>query len=289
MFNRKKIKAIFSFGGWSVLAHIASIIFFSTDVIIANKIFGSVLVTIYYFGARWHQFIKSLVWNIFMNIVPAITSLEAEQKIVRIRQIMMYGTSRILMVTLPLCLIPSIFADELMYIWQGPGYGKSALILKIFLVPASVTMNIILMDLCLQGLGKVRFLGVNSILFAIVNIGLSLALALWTPLRLYGIAVSTSLCLFLRNVFVTPTYSFRFFSIRPQDYYLSMLRPVVLFLPVLASGYALNYFLKITSLLGIVIAAFGMTASYAILLWLFILSVDEKKSIRSTLRKVGIR
>ena len=175
-------KSIFQFTGGIVLSIVADQIFWHTDQLILGYYYGSAVVAVYAVGAQvvtaYHP-LGTAVSSVFM---PRISQLcQTEEGRAQLPDLFC-SVGRISLYPLLLVLTGFIvFGQEFVVLWTGPDYESAYAVALILITPFTIDLcqNIALTILQVQD--RYYFRSVMYLVAAVINIGLTIAMA-----KLYG-------------------------------------------------------------------------------------------------------
>jgi O-antigen/teichoic acid export membrane protein len=198
-FQKTIMKKLFDFGYKVQIAVISEVITTQTDKLLITIMLTIAMVTYYQLGNVIVQAILSITTLLVSALTPAFAEMEArgERKLLTLAYLRM--TKYLAFVSIPLFIFIMFFASEIMQIWMGTGYERSALIVQILCigwlinkiahVGASVSMAI----------EKPQLMANGSIIIIVLNIILSIVL-----IKLFGfsgVAWGTSIAVTIGTIY----------------------------------------------------------------------------------------
>jgi len=201
-FEKKYLKDILSLGGKFFLIQIVAILVFSTDNFIINYYLGAEQVTIYNIAFKYFMFVTMAMTIILEPYWSAFTSATAKNDNAWIKK----SIRNLLKISIfaSLVVIIMIFiADEAYLRWVGEDIKVPFLltiligintIIQVFMQPIIMYIN---------GVGKLKLQMYNGIFAAVLNIPLSILLAVKYDLGVSGVILATILVR-LSGLFIYP-------------------------------------------------------------------------------------
>jgi O-antigen/teichoic acid export membrane protein len=185
------IREMFGFGIYALLANSGSYLISGTDVLVVNKLFGSISAAIYYSSYVPAQVLWQMMFRLPSNAAPAMSEMHGLGETGSIRgsylRLLRYG----FLLSIPLSLILWVVHRELVHIWVGnANYAGKAMTLSLALIVFVSAPNAIC-GTVLTCIGRVRTISFWVMSEGITNLGLSLFLA--RRFGLQGVAVGTAI------------------------------------------------------------------------------------------------
>jgi membrane protein EpsK len=183
------------------------------------------------------------------------------------------------MLALPIALMCG-FAEPLLRLWLGAGFSNLHPLL--FLMAIHLCINVPILPLLgLQlATNRVKVPAVVTMVMGIANLGLALVLAGPMHWNLYGIAAAGAIMLTLKNVFFTPIYAAHVLGKSCWPFF----RELGLIVGVTAASILLcRGWLNLQPVSGwdqLVTAGLAVTAVYGLVVYRFVLSIEERKMVR---------
>ena len=226
--DRRIRKALLSYGGVALLSQLAALLYISTDNLLIGRIYGAAAVTHYSFGVRWEPIVRSLLWTPIVALAPLFTQLEARAEGERSMQAVRRAIALAATLAVPFCLVPCVLGDLFLTHWVGAEYRGSADYLIAMLAPATLTITLAPVWAALVGRGRIGWIAVGDLIVAVVNVGVSLLLALVFGLGLLGFALGNTIAMLAKNLLLIPLAAGREETIPPaRDLLLPLPRALI--------------------------------------------------------------
>ncbi len=176
----------FRMGGWIQISNICSTINNEIGRFLVGALVSVTSVSFYDVATRLTRSSRSLPMNFSNALLPAMSSLDAAGGNDRMAHV--YGqATRLFMLGTGLLLGPIAgCAFPFMSFWMGPGFAPAAVVAILLAASYFVGNLSIVGTTLLRAVGKPQYETYYGIVFAICNIGTTLALVRW--LGLYGVA-----------------------------------------------------------------------------------------------------
>jgi O-antigen/teichoic acid export membrane protein len=281
MANLKVIRPFFVHSFYSFLIGIGNRINYQVDTIVIAAFLPIQYVTVYVIGLRLPEYIRSLMNAVAQVMAPVVSGLDARGKTEDVKQLLLRGTKCLLLVGYPVTVAAILLGPPFIRLWMGAEYAEASRgVLIILAVGLFGSFTEYVAAHALYGLSKHRANVWYTSMECVVNLGMSLLLV--RRYGIYGVALGTTVSIFLREAAFTPAY-LRILRVHWYTYVWRAILPV--FLPTLffASGVLLfRAAFGVGNYLTLALAAISGLALYVPCVW--VLSLDQEE--RALLRRV---
>jgi O-antigen/teichoic acid export membrane protein len=222
-------------------------------------------------------------------VKPMATLLEAMDEPGKLRSLYLLSTKYTMMIAIPGAATFVLFGGDLLRAWMGQDYGgPGGLLLAVMAVPQMLRVTQLAGYYVITGLGKHRYFGLSILIQAVSGIVLAFVLARVAGLGLLGVAIGVSIPEIVGCGYFIPRYCLRTLGLRARDQLAQAFRPAaVACAPVLLYLVAVHQTVSIDSRLALA-GVFGVAGViWAVALWLFGLSGDERARFRALARRPG--
>lgn len=282
-FRRSKVKEITEMGGWVIINQIGSLLFLQIDLIVVNKLFGTVAGGEYSIILTWSVMLRTIAGMLVGVLTPVVLTYYAKERteeLIRLSKNTVKLTG--LAMALPIGYVCG-FAPQLLSLWVGPEFTKLSFLM--FLMLSHLIINLPVMPLFAINVAynKVRIPGIVTFFMGIGNVLLALIIPYLTGWGYYGIAVAGAIMLTFKNAFFTPWYATRVLGI-PRTTFVNSMLPGV-FAMVMTAGVSrlINYFVPISGFGALIICGVSVSIVYVYSIWIFIIEEAERKIVVSIL------
>ncbi len=175
-FDWNLVRTHLPFGIASQLTTIAEVMIWQMVPVVVGLVLGPGWIAPFYIAQRFPVALGPIIWSTADALFPAVSQHQGDGEIARTREILEVGTRWTIVVALPLCLVLTAIAPELLQAWVGEARPASVLVLR--LITAAVFMEGVAAPSfqMLWGRGEVRTLLIVSSSLAGASLVLSLAL-----------------------------------------------------------------------------------------------------------------
>lgn len=228
LFSWPTFKTIRGYSCHALLALLAGRIAFQSDALVLAVCIGPTAVTSFFFAGKLTEYFKILVRSGTSVLTPAISALDAWHDVKAIRSVYVNCSRLVFWAVLPFPVFLSFFGESFLRLWLGNDLTPSVLGPLIILgLPLALTLSQSVAGRILYGMGYLRWFSLAVVLEAIINLGLSFALA--PVLGINGVALGTTLPHIVFNLWLIH-HTCQFLDI-PVLFYFRQ----VFFLPLLVS------------------------------------------------------
>lgn len=190
-FDGALMKKLIGFGSQLQVSRFAEVVQAHFDKLLLTRFVGLSSVTLYDFGSRPLGRARALPMSAMVPLIPAVSALDVEQNIPRIRSALLRGARYLFFVSIPLFGFLFFFAGPIITVWLGTGYEQAALTMKILSIAYFCSVMAGVPSLVSQGLGEPRYQMYAMLFQAILNIVLSSVLVL--VFGYFGAVVGTTI------------------------------------------------------------------------------------------------
>lgn len=286
-FSRMKTnltREILHFSFFIFLNLIIDFLYSNTDKLILGAVAGPVSVSIYSIGIYFSQYFTELSTAMSGVFLPKIMDLYQKGERDEISSLF-NQVGRLQMILLFLVLGGyACLGREFIYLWVGSTYKDSYLIGIVIMLPSIIplTQNIGITIIRAMNIHKYR--SYMYIFIAIVNVAMSIPLAI--SYGGIGSAIGTSIATFLGQIFFMNWFYTKKVRIDIKKYWNNFLKFLLMTVLVLIIVAGVKLLIPVHSWSSMVLMSFLFSVIYAVIYWLMVANKYEKKLILSTLRKI---
>lgn len=288
--DKSLLRRILSYSSFIFIIMIIDQINWNVDETLLGILVGSTATSVYGIGAEFNTYFKALSTSISSMYTPMIHKLKnsggemSEEEIDRRLSDLMIQTGRLQYVIIMLVYTGFVFFGQaFIESWVGPVYKDSyyiaLLILGCEIVPLIENVGIEIR----RAKDKQKVPTAVSVVRAVANLAISIPLCI----RFEGIgcAFGTAVTMVAGSIFLNIYYK-RALHLDIRRFWLRILRLTVSIIPALIFGVILNLFVEISGYLQIFIYAAAYSAIYALSVFLFGTSKDEKTIVISKIKEI---
>ena len=201
LFDWEMFKKLFGYGCKLQIAKISSMISLNVDKLLIGYFLSVGMVTFYQLGSSIIEQAKTLVLLFPVALVPAFSEIDAKGEKNKLIDGYARGTKYLALVATPLFTLIIVSAHQIMGVWMGNGYERSALIIQIIGVGWLCAILSGMRSVIIQAIAKPEIEMKAGLIAVVLNIPLSILFIVW--FGFVGVALGTSIALFF-----SATYGF---------------------------------------------------------------------------------
>lgn len=289
-FRRSKVNEITGMGGWVIINQIGTLLFLQIDLIVVNKLFGTVAGGEYSVVLTWSMLLRTIAGMLVGVLTPVILTYYAKKRIDELIEVSKKAVKFTgLAMALPIGYICG-FAPQLLSLWVGPEFARLSLLMVLMLSHLVINLPVMPLFAINVAYNKVRIPGIVTFFMGIGNFLLAVMIPYLTGWNYYGVALAGAIMLTLKNAFFTPWYATKVLGISSATFVKYMIPGVFsMVLTAGASRLVADYF-QISSLISLLICGIILTAIYLLAVWEFGLKQIERQTAGSFIpRKIRRR
>lgn len=287
--RREHLRTLVSFGAFSSILQIASLVMYHTDTVLIGALLPVSAVTFFAIAVNLIDYARQLVSGISQTMTPLVGALEGAERIHQVQEAMLTGARLATLVLLPVLVTFAIRGGTFIGLWMGPEYaGPSGLVLLVLAFTRWPSAGYQVCTSTLMGLNRHRGLVPATLIEALANVALSFALI--GPFGITGAALGTLGPRWIVSLLYGPWYVKQTTGLSPRRYYADVLaRPAIALLPFAAGSLAFDAWTRppdLVTFFAQVAATLPLAAAGA---WPLALRADERRRAISALREALAR
>ena len=289
--SMKMFRLLFSFGGFIFVIVLSNLLGYEAIKWMVNLEMPVREVGAYCLIATLAMFAGTMVRSIANVLMPTASSLHANN--MHDKKILLAGlsTKYAMVVAGVFCLVPLFLLEPLLTLWVGKTYSSDYLSRVAFAGMILLTGQYIMdSSACctqmLTGMGKVAFLSIVNLCWAIIGVACVWAYLHWFNSSIIGVSFIITVARIIGS-FVKLAYGIKVIGIGVKEFFInSLVKPTIVCLAVCSAGYGLVKVINVYKIPEFLIAVMMLGIVYVIGTWLVTFSVEEKKEIISRLANI---
>jgi len=206
-----RCRALMRYGGAALLVSLAQLLIWRTDAIVIGATLGAEAVAVFAIGSKLPTYARSLTTAASRVLTPAATRLEALGDRAGLLRMLGRGSRSMLLVGGAILAYLLGVGEPFLVRWQSAEFrGEAVAVLVALTVGAVGPIAAYPFEAVLYGAGRVRLLGILSVVEAAANLAASLLLA--RPLGVLGVALGTTVPSLVIRMWVLPAFAARTFG-----------------------------------------------------------------------------
>lgn len=183
------MKTVLSFGFFSSLSRLASIIQFQADRILTGAILGASFVTYYFVPFSLVTRAMTVTARIGGVVLPVVSGLQGEKDYDSVIALYLKASRLIAAIATAICLPLLLFGNHFLRLWMGEEFARqTGMVFSLITVSLYIDAFTNVPAIVIHGLGRPKITGLFSVASAIVNLALIYPLA--KKMGIDGIAVA---------------------------------------------------------------------------------------------------
>ncbi len=190
LFEMKRAKTLMSFGLWTTVGRLGSVMYINAATIILNLFGTPIDVTSFYIGATFFKQLQTTINTALLPLQPALTAMNALQDRVRLASTVYragrYALWSSLIIAVPLAVYSGAFVD----LYVGSEYPYTATVIVLLMSTFPFTQPTVLLAMASMATARVREFFLPAFLFQLAGLGLMLLFSIQLGLGAAGVALA---------------------------------------------------------------------------------------------------
>jgi membrane protein EpsK len=277
-FSKSNIKEITEMSSWITINQIGSLLFLQIDLIVVNKLFGTVAGGEYSIVLTWSILLRTIGGMLVGIFTPVILTYYAKEKIDELIDLSKSILKFVgFAMALPIGYICG-FAPQLLSCWVGPEFAKLSPLMFLMLSHLVINLPVIPLFSINVSYNKVKIPAVVTLFMGIGNFLLAIIIPYLTGWGYYGVAAAGAITLTLKNAFFTPWYATKVLGISKTTFISSILPGVFSMLIIAIVSHLMGEHLHSSGIVSLIIYGFILTLVYLPVVWIVGLNQAERRA-----------
>ena len=199
-FSRARLREVTMFSVYMALIDWANKLNYSVDALVIGVFLNTSAVAVWSVGQRLAETSQRLTNQLNDVLFPTVVDNDASSRLARLQSIFLIGTRLSLATVVPIGGALMLMATPLVQAWVGPDFAGSAIVVQLLALTVIMRVGNATASTVLKGAGRHRLLSVCSVVTALVNLSLSVAIV--GRLGLTGVALGTLVPVGVAAIFV---------------------------------------------------------------------------------------
>ncbi|MHB8103040.1 MAG: lipopolysaccharide biosynthesis protein [Methanosarcina sp.] len=280
-FKSFRLKELMGTGGWITIDYLGSLLLFQMDIIIVNKLFGTVAGGEYSIVLMWNILIRTIAGMLAGVLTPVILTYYAQKKF---EDLVILSKSAVklmgLAIALPIGLICG-FSPLILSFWVGPEFSRLSPLMWILLGHLAINMSVLPLFPINISYNKLRIPAIATIFSGIANLLLAVTLSSITGWGYYGVAVAGAIVLTARHFFFVPMYAAKVLGMSNNPFKNTMIQVFLSTLIVAGIASTTYYLSNISSALAFIFICGIISFVYLPIVWYVLMNQTERRIVES--------
>ena len=284
-FDKVLFKTILGYSIWLFIGSIVDKANWSVDNFVLGAVSGTVAVSIYSVAAQLNALFINLSTAMSNVLLPKVSKMVAKKyssealtsEMIKVGRIQYY-------IIFLMCTGLILFGRQFLDIWVGSDYKDSYYVALILIIPVCFPLIQNLGLSIMQAMNKYKFKSISTLIMAIANVFISIALAkIYGPI---GSAIGTAIALVICNIILINIYYYKVIKIDVIEFWknivgmtIKMCIPLIVIIPLV-------YLTNVSNILSMILYIPIYCLLYFIICYLFVMNPYEKDIVGSVLSKI---
>lgn len=193
LFELSKAWELTSFGMWTTLGRLGSIMYTNAATLVLNLYGTAVDVTGYHIGATFYRQIHGTMNLATQPLQPAITAMNALNDHSRLASTVLRGGRYALWISMSVVVPLILYADVFIDLYLGPTYSTASVIIVLFMIMFPFTQPTILLSNTAIATGHVRVFFLPAFLVQFAGLVLMILATVWYNLGAVGVTLALTI------------------------------------------------------------------------------------------------
>ena len=285
LYDRDRAKSLISFGLWTTLGQLGTIMYTHAATLILN-IYGTATdVTCYFIGTMLFRHLDGLILTAVIPLQPVITAMNATGDRKRLAATLLKGGRLGLWVSLAAATPAIIYAGDFVNLYLGPEYSDAAVVIILLMMIFPFSQATSLLPTAAIAMAEVRALFLPAFLFQLAGFVLMMTFAAGFGLGAIGVTLSLTIITIVSQLGYFWRLTFRLTDARPNDF----VRDVLMrgWTPAIAAGvvwFVLSQINPAASWLILGVNGVIGGLAYVAVLLIFCLATDDRNDARRVVK-----
>jgi membrane protein EpsK len=276
-------------GWWVSVFQVGTILLLSIDLLVVNRVFGAESGGRYAVVLQWSALLRNFATSLAAVFSPTIIAIYGNRDIDALIGYAVRGMRFIgLVMAIPIGILCGLASDVLL-VWLGPEYLDLAWLLIVLTAPLSINLAVLPLFSISIAANRIRVPGLVTIIFGVCNLALALYASTQTSLGIYGVAISGVVVLTLKNAIFTPAYAADNVSLPWTTFSRPLITVSIATAFIATVAWCSARAIVIDTWTELLTMASLVTAVYIVVLYLLILSTEERLFIASRMQSLASR
>ena len=277
--DKSKIRELFGYSSKTFVGQLADLIRFRLDSMVIVYFLNLNMVAPYVIGQRLIEYFTEFISSLFGILTPVFSKYDGENNTQQIQSKLIEMTKFSALMSVYVGITIIMYGKQFIISWMGKDYESSYPVVVILCISYMCALMQNPSVSLLFGLSKHKYFVVANSCEGLLNFVLSVVLV--RPYGIYGVAMGTSISMFVFKVFVQPVYVCRVIDIKLMKYYWEcLLFPTLKTLAVMAVAWHLQRYLELRHLGAIGICVATQTVVILPILGMLVISQEYIDKIK---------
>lgn len=276
-------------GWWVSVFQVGTILLLCIDLLVVNRVFGTESGGRYAVVLQWSALLRNFATSLAAVFSPTIIAIYSTNDVDALIKYAIRGIRFVgLAMAIPIGILCGLASDVLL-VWLGSEYLDLAWLLIVLTAPLSINLAVLPLFSISIAANRIRVPGLVTIVFGVCNLALAVYASTQTSWGVYGVAISGVVVLTLKNAIFTPAYAADNVSLPWTTFSRPLLTVSIATLFIAIVAWCSARTIAVDTWVELITMSAFVTAVYVAVLYLAILSTEERHFVASRLQSVARR
>lgn len=203
----KKLKTIFSLGGWLLLNQIGFLLFLKVDLLIVNKYLGAIASGEYSIAIKLSEVLRAFSGILSGVLGPVVMIYFAKQQLDKmVSMTVTFVKFLSLSMAIPIVVV-CVYSEDILGFWMGDEFRELYLVVWVVTLPLFINLGVTPLFSINVAMNKVKTPALVTFFLGIIGVALSVVFIKFTDLGYFGVALSGVFILTIKNALFIPFYT----------------------------------------------------------------------------------
>ena len=290
MFRWNTAKQLTSFGIWTTLGQLGTVMYTNAATIVLNKLGSALDVTNYHLGATLFNQIHNTVAAALLPLQPTLTAMNALGDFSRLGNTFLRGGRYALWASLIVACPLAIFSEELIRLYVGDRFLSASQVIFLFMLIFPFTRPTALLPMTAIATANVKPFYLAAFSAQFVGLGLMIYLAGQKAMGATGVTLALTIITVGSQVLFFWPLSWRVAKVSAGRFVKENLVPG--FLPATVAGaiwFSMRHFVSPSNWLELLLSFLAGAVVYIVVLLVFSLTDTDRNDVRELMSRIHVR
>ena len=278
-YEAKEFRSISGIASKVLIMQIGTILVGSSELVLANKLFGSHQAGHYAAVTQWSLFLRNGATSVAVLCVPTILTLYARSQT---RELVSYTRTAMKFMAICVALPAGYFcglSDQILHVWLGPEFVAYWPLMVVQIAPIAITSTVVPLYSVSLAADRVMLSGIVQFVTGAIGIGIALLIGAHSSLGVLSVAGAVCLTLAIKELIFLIPYAASNIGQPRKTFYAPIFVAMALFAISAAGSLAISLLFTFHNMAGLAVAGFSLAILYLGAAYLF-LNRDEQDMVR---------
>lgn len=283
-YSHARFREISGIAFWVIIGAIGFMMNANIALLAVNRLFGGIAGSEYSLVILWRTLLYGIAGLVTTAMTPMIFNYYSRRDTVGLIKFTLFAMKCVGLLMAPIIGLICLFSPQLFTVWmRSDEFVHLAPLVWIVVSPVIIHVQTSAIASIGVGYQRVKIPAFYSLFAGILNVYLSFTLPFVFGLGIYGVAISGAIAMILHTGVSAPLYVAYVVHVPLYTFLRAILKGVGYLAGFAVVGVVVLIIFPVSSIFMSIVIGFGLLTGYAILVFTWILSQDEKHLLRSCL------